>query len=397
MKSLLSGVRILDLSRVLAGPYGTLLMGDLGAEVIKIENPKEGDATRNLTPTKVGGGEDPYFLGLNRNKKSITLNLPTPKGREIFHRLVKISDVVYDNFRPDVLEKLGVDYETLKKVNRRIISCSISGFGHTGAMQNRPAYDLTIQALGGGMSVTGEPGRPPVRLGLPMGDLAGGMFAANAIGAALFHREKTGEGVKIDISLLDCQVSLLTYMAQYYFFNGIVPGPIGSGHQSTVPYQAFKTQDIWIVVAIFMEKFWQKFCQVLGLENLISDPRFDKNEKRHQNKAILIPILEGAILKWKGEDLLKKLDEEDIPAGPVNTLDRVLSDPQVLSRNMVVEIGHPTAGKFKSVGNPIKVPRFPEENFAPPPLLGQHNEEVYCRLLDFSPADLNSFKKEGII
>lgn len=396
MKFLLSGIRILDLSRVLAGPYGTLLMGDLGAEIIKIEDPVGGDPTRNVTLKKVQG-EDPYFLGLNRNKKSITLNLATPQGREVFHRLVKISDVVYDNYRPDVLGKLGMDYETLKKVNPRIISCSISGFGHTGPMKYRPAFDLTVQAMGGAMSVTGEPGRPPVRLGLPMGDLAGGMLAAYAISAALFHREKTGEGLKIDLSLLDCQVSLLTYMAQYYFFDGVIPGPIGSGHQSIVPYQAFKTQDIWIVVAVFVEKFWPKFCKVLELEDLIPDPRFDKNRMRLQNRATLIPILEQAILKWKGRDLLQKLDEEDVPAAPVNTFDRILSDPQILSRNMVVEIDHPKAGKFKSVGNPVKVSPISEEKFQPPPLLGQHNEVIYCEMLGYSLADLDTWKKEGII
>ena len=396
MTSVLSGTRILDLSRVLAGPYGTLLLGDLGAEIIKIEDPKEGDPTRNITPKKVEG-EDPYFMGLNRNKKSVTLNLNSPKGREIFHGLVKISDVVYDNFRPDVLEKLGADYETLKKVNPRIISCSISGFGHTGAMQNRPAFDLTLQAMGGGMSVTGEPGRSPVRLGMPMGDLAGGMFAAYAVLAALFHREKTGEGMKIDLSLLDCQVSLLTYMAQAFLFNGIVPGPIGSGHQFIVPYQAFKTQDIWVVVAVFVEKFWPKFCRVLGLESIASDPRFDRNQKRLQNKAILVPILEEAVLKWKGDDLLKRLEEEDVPSAPVNTLDRILSDPQILSRNMVIQIDHPKVGKFRSVGNPIKVSRYPEEKFQPPPVLGQHNESVYCTLLGYVPADLQAWKKEGII
>lgn len=395
MNSLLSGVRIVDLTRMLAGPYGTLLLGDLGAEIIKIEDP-QGDPTRNITPTRVNG-EDPYFLALNRNKKSITLKLTTPQGREIFHRLIKISDVVYDNFRPDVLEKVGADYETLKKVNPRIISCSISGFGHTGSMQNRPAYDLTLQALGGAMSVTGEPGRPPARLGLPMGDLAGGMLAAYALSAALFHREKTGAGVKIDLSLLDCQISLLTYMAQYYFFNGIVPGPVGSGHQATVPYQAFKTQDIWIVVAVFLDKFWGRFCKVLGLENLISDPRFVGNRKRAQNRAILIPILEEALLRWKGDDLLKRLEEEDVPAAPVNTLDRALSNPQVVSRHMVVEIDHPKAGKFKSVGNPVKVANFPEEKFQPPPLLGQHNEPVYCGMLGFPAEELQKWQKEGII
>ena len=296
MKSLLSGIRIVDLSRVLAGPYGTLLLGDLGAEIIKIEDPREGDPTRNITPQKVQG-EDPYFLGLNRNKKSVTLNLTAPKGREIFHGLVKISDVVYDNYRPDVLEKLGADYETLKKVNPKVISCSISGFGH----------------------------------------------------------------------------------------------------QSIVPYQAFKTQDIWIVVAVFVEKFWSKFCKVLGLENIASDPRFDKNPKRLQNKTILVPILEEAILKWKGEDLLKRLDEEDVPAAPVNTLDRILSNPQILTRNMVVEVNHPKVGKFKSVGNPIKVSRFPQETFQPPPMLGQHNESIYRDLLGYSSADLQTWKKGGII
>jgi len=396
VKSVLSGIRIVDLSRVLAGPYGTLLLGDLGAEIIKIEDPKEGDPTRNISPQKVEG-EDPYFLGLNRNKKSITLNLNSLQGREILYRLVKISDVVYDNYRPDVLGKLGVDYETLKKINPKIISCSISGFGHTGERQDRPAFDLTLQAMGGAMSVTGEPGRAPVRLGLPMGDLAGGMFAAYAVSAALFHREKTGEGLKIDLSLLDCQVSLLTYMAQYYFFNGIIPGPIGSGHQSIVPYQAFQTRDIWIVVAVFTEKFWPKFCKVLGLESLAADPRFDRNQKRLQNKAILIPLLEKAALNWKGEDLLKRLEEEDVPAAPVNTLDRILSDPQVLSRNMVVAMDHPRVGKFKSVGNPIKISCSQEEEFQPPPVMGQHNECIFSGLLGYSPADLKKWKEEGII
>ena len=396
MKSLLSGIRIVDLSRVLAGPYGTLLMGDLGAEIIKVEEPNEGDPTRHISPQKVAG-EDPYFLGLNRNKKSITLKLTSPQGKEIFHRLVKISDVVFDNFRPDVLERIGADYETLKGVNPRIISCSVSGFGHTGSLQNRPAFDLTLQAMGGAMSVTGEPGRAPVRLGLPMGDLAGGMFAAYAISAALFHRERTGEGAKIDLSLLDCQVSLLSYMAQYYFFNGKVPGPVGSGHQSIVPYQAFQTQDLWIVVAVFVEKFWPRFCKVLGLENIASDPRFDRNQKRLQNKEVLVPILAEAILKWKGEDLLRKLDEEDVPAAPVNTLDRILAEPQILSRGMKVEIDHPKVGKFNSVGNPVKVSQYPEEKFQPPPVLGGNNEEVYLRLLEFSPADLRTWREEGII
>jgi crotonobetainyl-CoA:carnitine CoA-transferase CaiB-like acyl-CoA transferase len=361
-----------------------------------VEEPNEGDPTRHISPQKVAG-EDPYFLGLNRNKKSITLKLTAPQGKEIFHRLVKVSDVVFDNFRPDVLERIGADYETLKGVNPKIISCSVSGFGHTGSLQNRPAFDLTLQAKGGAMSVTGEPGGAPVRLGLPMGDLAGGMFAAYAISAALFHRERTGEGTKIDLSLLDCQVSLLSYMAQYYFFKGKVPGPVGSGHQSIVPYQAFQTRDLWIVVAVFVEKFWPRFCKVLGLESIASDPRFDRNPKRLQNKDILVPILADAILKWKGEDLLRKLDEEDVPAAPVNTLDRILSEPQILSRGMTVEIDHPKVGKFKSVGNPVKVSQYPEEKFAPPPLLGANNEEIYLRLLGFSPADLHTWKEEGII
>jgi crotonobetainyl-CoA:carnitine CoA-transferase CaiB-like acyl-CoA transferase len=276
---MLSGVRVVDLAHMLAGGYGSMLLGDLGAEMIKIEPLEIGDRTRLLGPPFVEG-ESGYFLGINRNKKSVALDLRQEEGRQVLHDLVRISDVVFDNFRPGVMEEMGCGYETLKEINPRIIYCALSGFGKTGPYRDRPAFDLAIQASSGAMSITGEPGRPSVRMGIPMGDLGGSLFCAFAISAALYAREKTGLGRKIDIALMDCLVSLLTYVGQYYLLDGKVPGPMGSGHVSVVPYQAFPTKDIYIVVAVFVEKFWQALCRVLGAEELIDDPRFADNDMR---------------------------------------------------------------------------------------------------------------------
>lgn len=396
MKGSLSGVRIIDLSRMLAGPYGAMLLGDLGAEVIKVEKPGSGDETRGMGQHHKDG-ESAYFISINRSKKSLSLDLTHDKGRQVIYDLVKVCDVVFDNYRPGALEKLGCDYETLKSINPRIISCSISAFGHTGPYKDMPAYDLILQAMGGAMSITGEPGRPPVRMGIPMGDLAGGMFAAYAVAAALYARGKTGLGQKIDVSLLDCQVSLLTYVAQYYLFSGEIPKPIGSGHQSVVPYGAFKTKDIYIVISIFVEKFWVKLCKVLGDEALASDPRFDTHLKRHQNRDQLIPILEELFQKKGGYEWLELLNEEGIPAGPINTVDRVLSDPQVLARHMVVDIDHPKCGPIKMVGNPIKMSGSDDKGYEASPTLGQHTQEILSDLLGYSKAKIEELRKEGVI
>ncbi len=378
-KGPLSSAIVLDLTQMLSGPYASLLLADLGARVIKIEDPEKGDRIRGMGP-HFNQGESAYFLAVNRSKESVCLDLRDQDDRETFYKLVEKADVVLDNFRPRVLKKLGLEYETLRARNPKIIQLSLSAFGQTGPYREAPAFDLTLQALSGAMSVTGEPGRDPVRLGLPMGDLAGGTFAALAISAALYKREHTGEGSRIDTSLLDCMVSLLTYMAGYYWHSGVIPEPIGSGHQSVVPYQAFKTKTIHIVIAIFVEKFWQALCDVLSITEIATDPRFDSNLNRLKHKETLIPILQEAFLCKPGEEWLKKLTEAEVPCAPVNTLDRVLEDPQVLHRGMVAETDHPECGKLKVLGNPFIIAGF-NPQYKPAPLLGEHTESVLRELL----------------
>lgn len=396
MKGPLAKVRILDLSRMLSGPFGSMVLADLGAEVIKLEDPEGGDKTRTMG-AKLSEGQSAYFLSINRNKKSLTLDLRKEKGREVFYELVKISDVVFDNFRPGVLERLGCGYETLKRYNPKIISCSISSFGQTGPDKDLPGFDLILQARGGAMSITGEPGRPPVRMGIPTGDLAGAMYAAFAVVAALYSRQKTGVGQKIDISLLDCQASFLTYVAQYYILNGRVPGPIGSGHQTVVPYQAFQTKDEYIVIAIFVEKFWEKLCRVLGLQNLVKDSKFCTNDLRRENKAELLPILEQKFLKKTAAEWLELLAKEGIPSAPVNTVDEVLSDSQLLSRDMLVEVNHPAYGKVKILGNPMKMSGIEEETFTAAPMLGEHTREILSELLGYSKDQIEELEREKLI
>ncbi len=396
MRSMLSGVRILDLSRMLAGPYGSLLMGDLGAEVIKVEMPGDGDPTRLGTQVTIGG-QNAFFLAVNRSKKSITLDLNKEEGREVLYDLVKVSDVVYDNFRPAVLKKLKCTYETLKKQNPRIICCSISGYGHNGPHMDQPSFDLAVQARSGGMSITGEPGRPPVRAGIPIGDLAGGMFAAYAISSALYQREQTGEGQKLDISLLDCQVSMLTYVGQYYFANGVIPGPIGTTHQSVFPYQAFKARDDYMVIAAPTEKFWKKLCKVLGREDLSENPKFADNNSRVEHKEELQAIFDREFAKKDIKHWMEAISREGIPAGPVNTVDKALSDPQVLARGMVFEMDHPGVGKYKAIGNPVKTSSSDDGPYKPAPALGMHTDEVFSDYLGYSEEKIAALRQSEII
>lgn len=381
MLGLLAGARILDLSHMLAGPFGSMMLGDLGAEVVKVE-PPEGDPMRQMGP-HFYATESAYYLSTNRSKKSITLNLQSENGRAVFYDLVKVADVVYDNFRPGVTQKLQIDYTTLTRFNPRIICCSISGFGQTGPYRDRPAFDIAIQGLSGAMSITGT-GDRPTRMGIAMGDLAGGMFGAFAVAAALYHREKTGEGSCIDLSLLDSLTALLTYVAQYYFHDGVVPGPQGTEHLSVVPYQSFKVKDGYLVVAAFTEKFWQGLCRALDLPELIDDPRFINNDARRINKAQLIPILTDAFARRTLDEWRDRLDTEGVPWGPVNTIDRVFTDPQIRARKMQIQVAHPTIGKLPMLGNPVKVAGVPEE-YAPPPLRGQHTEEILRAWLDYPP------------
>ncbi len=391
----LSKIRILDLSLIMAGPYCTLILGDLGAEVIKIERPGVGEGARGVPPHYFEG-ESAYFIAMNRNKKSMTLDLKSPKGKEIFYALSKSSDVVVDNFRPGVVKKLGVDYDTLKKINPRIICCSISGYGETGPLKDRPAFDLIIQARGGVMSYTGEPGQMPVRMGAPMGDLTGGLFAANGILSALYQREHTGRGQKIDISLLDCQISLLTYRAQYYFVGNEIAQPVGSGHISIHPIRAFKTKTFDIVIDCNMQNIFAELCDAIGASDMAVDPKFCSRENRLENKDELYDILEKVFLTKTGEEWLELLDKR-IPIGPINTIDKALSDPQILSRNMVVEIDYGKGRKLKIVGNPIKMAEIDQEVFRAPPRLGEHAEQILGEILQYPPEEIEQLRQEKII
>ena len=391
----LTGVRILDLSQMLAGPYGTMILGDLGAEIIKIEKPGEGEIGRGMPPHYFHG-ESVYFLSVNRNKRSLTLDLKAKEGLDIFYRLVKVSDVVYDNFRPGVLEKLRIDYETLKKINPRIISCSVTGYGQTGPFKDSPAFDLIIQARGGIMSYTGEPGQMPVRMGAPMGDLGGGLFAVQAVNAALYQREKTGLGQRIDLSLLDCQISLLIYRGLYYLYGGEIAQPVGSGHVSAIPIRAFKTKTFDIVIDANTDKFYQEICAGIGRPDLSSDPRFLTRAHRLKNKDVLYKILEEAFLQKPGQEWLKIM-EGKVPIGPINTVDMALNDPQVLGRNMVVETTHRSGEKMKLIGNPIKMSQAEDKNFTPPPAMGEHTDQILQDLLKFSPPEIKQLREKKVI
>ena len=391
----LTGMRMLDLSRAFAGPYCSMILADLGAEVIKIEQPGSGgDTTLGAGPRP--GGVHYYAVANDRNKKSLTLNLRNDEGKEIFYEMVKKSDVILDNFRPGVMEKIGVDYETVRKKNPGIISCSITGFSPTGPYRDRPAYDIIAQAMGGAMSLTGEPGRPPVRIGLSIGDLAGGMFAAHGIMAAYIYKLKTGKGQKVSISMLNCQIGLLSYHAVAYFVTGKIPHPFGSGHPTITPHQAFKAKDEYFILSAPEDKFWKSVCQVVEDPDLEKDPRFLTPEGRLQNRDQMISILEKHFLKKNAVEWVEALVAKGVPAAPLNTLDRALSDPDILGQNMVVIQDHPTAGKQKITGNPIKMSETPGEIFTHTPLIGQNTDELLSSILGYNKAKIEDLKKQGV-
>jgi CoA:oxalate CoA-transferase len=397
MEKILEGVRILDLSRMLAGPYGSMLLGDLGAEIIKIEEPGSGDFTRTTATEASLRGISAYFLSINRSKKSVTLNLKAQKGRELFYQLVKKADVVYDNFRPAALEKLGCTYEILSQHNPSIICCSVSAFGQDGPYRDLPAYDIILQAMGGTMSLTGPEGGDPVVMGIPMGDLAGGIFGAYSIAAALYHREKTGRGQKLDISLLDCQVSLMMYLAQTYIASGEVLQPRGTRHPLAAPFKVFKTLDGYVAVVAFQDKFYESLCKIIEREDLLTDERFDNVVSRALNKVELYAILDEIFLKKTTAEWMKPLREANIPSGRVNNIEDALNDPQVRHRKMVVEIEHPEIGKYEALGNPVKSSVMKDGEFAPPPILGQHTDEVLASLLGLGAEELRQLRDEGVV
>jgi crotonobetainyl-CoA:carnitine CoA-transferase CaiB-like acyl-CoA transferase len=372
-----------------------MILADLGAEVIKIERRGVGDLGRGVPP-HFFHGESLYFMSMNRNKKSMTLDLKTKEGLDIFYRLVGISDVVYDNFRPGIMEKLAIDYETLRKMNPRIICCSVSGYGQTGPDSHLPAFDLIIQARGGIMSYTGEPDRAPVRMGAPMGDMGGGIFAAHGVLAALFQRERTGMGQRIDIGMLDCQIYLMIYRALYYLFAGEIAPRVGSGHVSAIPIGAYRTKTFDIVIDANSDKFFWQLCEGVSRKELASDPRFHTRADRLKNKEELDALLQEAFLEKSGEEWLEIL-KEACPSGPINTVDRALSDPQILSRDMVVETMHQSGEMIKLVGNPIKMSQGGKEEFRSPPYFGEHTEEILTKLLDFHPSEVQGLRDREII
>jgi formyl-CoA transferase/CoA:oxalate CoA-transferase len=397
MSGFLTGVRVLDLSRMLAGPYGSMLLADMGAEVIKIEEPDGGDPMRVMGPPFLPDGESAYFLAINRNKKSVALDLTAADGRAVFHDLVRRADVVWENFRPGVMQRLDCGFGELSALNPRLVVCSISAYGGDGPYRDWPAFDLALQAMGGAMSVTGEPGRPPARMGLPMGDLSGGLFGAFAITGALFQRQVTGHGAHIDLSLLDCQVSLLTYMAQYFWADGRVPGPMGSGHASVVPYQALATREGHLIVAVFAEKFWGGFCRAVGRPEWEVDPRFATNRDRVAHRAALESLIGARFAEDTTDNWLVRLHAEGVPAAPINAIDRVLADPQVKHREMVVQMDHPRHGSLPTLGTPIKMDGALGLEVTPPPRLGEHTDELLLGLLGYPPDRIAALRRSRAI
>ena len=395
MKKALDSIKVLDLSRALAGPYCTMMLADMGAEVIKVEMPGTGDDSRAWGPPFVEG-ESAYFMSINRNKKSITLDMKGSKAIEIIMKLIKGSDVLVENFRPGAMERLGLGYQQVKAVNPRLVYCSISGFGQNGPYRMLPGFDQVLQGMGGLMSITGEPDGPPVKVGVPIADITAGMFAAYGIAIALFTREKTGSGQMVDISLLDSQVALLTYRAGSFFASGEIPKRIGSGHPVIVPYQAFKARDVYINIAVGNDQLWGKFCKAVGLEGIVNDPRFATNAKRVQNRDEVVKAVGDLIATKNGEEWLKILTDAGIPCGPIYTMDKIFSDPQVIHRQMVMELHHPKAGTVKVTGNPVKLSDTPGEPSVAPPLLGQHTQEV-LEGLGYSAKEIEELKQAKLI
>lgn len=393
----LEGLLVLDLTRALAGPHCTMMLADLGARVLKIEPGDDGDSTRGLAP-HLGHGVSSYFGSVNRNKEGVALDLKRPGGLQVLRDLAARADVIIDNFRPGTMQRLGVDYDALRRtVNPRLVSCSISGFGATGAYAQRSSYDLIVQAMGGAMSVTGEPGGTPVRLGIPMGDIGSGMYAATGILAALQARGRTGRGRHVEVSMLDTMVALLGYMGGNYLNTGVVPGPQGSGHIVNVPYQAFETKTQWIVIAIFGERYWKETCEVLGRPELADDPRYRSSELRSRHRDELLAIIVAILRTRPAAEWLEALLARRVPCAPINTVDQVFDDPVVLGRHMVVETHHPLYGRARAPGNPMKVDGIRDGEATPAPVLGEHTERVLGELLGYGPERIAALRKEGVL
>jgi formyl-CoA transferase len=392
----LAHIRVLDLSRVLAGPYCAMVLGDLGAEVVKVERPGTGDDTRQWGPPFVGG-ESAYYLCCNRNKQSITINLKSDRGREFIRRLAAKSDVLIENFLPGTLEEADLGCDSLRAINPRLVYCSITGFGQDGPYRDVPGYDVLIQAMAGVMSITGETGGAPMKVGVAISDITAGLFAANAIMSALIARERSGAGERIDISLFDSTLAWLANVGSAFLVTGEVPKRYGNAHATIVPYQSFATGDGHIIVAVGNDMQWQRFCAAVDRADLAADERFRTNPLRVRNRATLVPILEQLLATRPASEWLSRLAQAEVPSGPVNTLDRAFADPQVHARHMLLEVPHPTIGALRMVGSPMRFGSNEESPAKPPPTLGQHTAEVLQRLLGLSAADIDAARAAGAI
>ena len=407
MSGPLSHIRVLDLSRVLAGPWAGQNLADLGAEVIKVERPKFGDDSRTYGPpwVKDAQGQDTkdsaYFTSANRGKKSITLNISQPEGQELVRELARVCDVLIENYKFGDLARYGLAYEDLKQINPRLIYCSVTGFGQTGPYREHPGYDFMIQGMGGMMSVTGEPdgapGGGPQRAGVPVADIITGMYASIAIGAAIAHRAETGVGQQLDLALLDSQIALLAYQNTNYFATGKPPKRIGNLHPNIVPYQPFRTRDGNVILACANDNLYRKFCQAAGCPGLAEDARFASNGKRVENRAEMTRLLQDVMDKRSTHEWVQLLEGAGIPNGPINDLGQVYEEPQVKARGIKVELDHPVAGKLPTVASPMRFSATPVEYKLAPPLLGQHTEEVLRDLLKLDAAAITQLRADGIV
>jgi crotonobetainyl-CoA:carnitine CoA-transferase CaiB-like acyl-CoA transferase len=391
----LDGIRVLDLTRFMAGPFGTAMLADYGADVIKVEPPGEGDGARAWGPP-FAGGESIYFLSVNRNKRSITLNLRHPEGRALLLKLADRADVLVENFTPGTAGRLGIAEDVLRERNPRLIYCAISGFGQTGPYRDRSAFDLILQGMGGVMGTTGEEGGDPVRVGIPIADIAGGMYAAYAITLALLARNQSGVGQYLDVSLMDAQISWLSYYVGIYLTTGEIPPRRGSAHATVVPYQAFACADgRYITLGTGNDRLFRRFCEVAGAP-LADDPRFRANPDRIRHRDELIPVLEALFKSRPAAAWLDALQEVGVPCGPISTVDEIVADPQVRAREMVVEIEHPSAGRITVTGLPVKCSETPGSIRRPPPRLGEHTDAVLADL-GLAPAEISRLRSSGVV
>ena len=399
----LENLRVLDLSRALAGPFCTMMLGDLGAEVIKVERPGHGDESRGWGPPFVGepygpyAGESAYFISANRNKRSVTVNLKSSAGQEIIRRLAQVSDALVENFRTGTLDRMGLGYEDLRVLNPGLVYCSISGYGRTGPWAQRPGYDFIIQAEGGLMGITGPQEGLPYRVGVPIVDITAGMFAATAILGALRARDETGEGQIVDVSLLDSSAALLTNVASNFLVGGEPSRRLGNAHPNIAPYEAFHARDRWFALAAANQGQWARLCEVIERPALRDDPRFNTNEARVSNRPALLETLGEVFAERDATEWLAALRESGLPCAPINTVAEVFAHPQAEARELELETEHPTVGPVRFPGFPYKLSQTPAEVRQPPPTLGQHTEEVLRELLGYSPSEVAEMRESGAI